>query len=155
MNYEVPFTLNGQPVQITVKATTTLLDALRDECHVTGPKKGCGTGDCGSCTVLLDGEPVNSCLVLAVTVRGKNVVTVEGLGDPEHLHPLQKAFHEHYASQCGFCTPGMLLVAKSLLDKNPNPTREEVQEAISGNLCRCTGYVKIIDAILAAAEAMK
>ncbi len=155
MNYEVPFTLNGQPVQITVKATTTLLDALRDECHVTGPKKGCGTGDCGSCTVLLDGEPVNSCLVLAVTVRGKNVVTVEGLGDPEHLHPLQKAFHEHYASQCGFCTPGMLLVAKSFLDKNPNPTREEVQEAISGNLCRCTGYVKIIDAILAAAEAMR
>lgn len=153
MEYKVPLKLNGQAVEVTVKATTTLLDALREQCHIAGPKKGCGTGDCGACTVLLDGEPVNSCLVLAVTARDKEITTVEGIGDIDNLHPLQKAFHEHYAAQCGFCTPGMLLVALAFLDKNPDPTREEVKEAISGNLCRCTGYVKIIDAILAAAQA--
>lgn len=150
MKYTVPFKLNGQPVEVTVKVTTTLLDALREQCNVTSPKEGCDTGDCGVCTVLMDGEPVNSCLVLAVTARDKEITTVEGIGDIENLHPLQKAFHEHYAAQCGFCTPGMLLVAKAFLDKNPNPTHEEVKEAISGNLCRCTGYVKIIDAIMAA-----
>lgn len=153
MEYKVPFTLNSRPAQVTVKATTTLLDALREQCLVTGPKKGCGAGDCGACTVLMDGEPVNSCLVLAVTARDRQIVTIEGIGDIDNLHPVQKAFHEHSASQCGFCTPGMLLVAKAFLEKNPNPTREQVQDAISGNLCRCTGYVKIIDAILAVAEA--
>lgn len=151
MEYTVPFKLNGQPVEVTVKATTTLLDALREQSHVTSPKKGCDTGDCGACTVLMDGEAVNSCLVLAVTASDKEITTVEGIGALESLHPLQEAFHEHYAAQCGFCTPGMLLVAKALLEKNPNPTPEEVKEAISGNLCRCTGYVKIVDAILAAA----
>lgn len=155
MKYDVSFLLNGQAVQVAVDATATLLDTLREQCHVTSPKKGCGTGDCGACTVLLDGHPVNSCLVLTVTVQGKEITTVEGIGDSENLHPVQQAFYDHYASQCGFCSPGMVLVAKSLLDRNPNPTREEVREAISGNLCRCTGYVKIIDAILAAAQSAR
>lgn len=152
MEYAVAFRVNGTPVELRVGATTTLLEALRKHLRVTGPKKGCNTGDCGACTVLLNGKAVNSCLVLAVNARGKDVTTVEGLGTVDHPHPLQEAFYQHYAAQCGFCTPGMILAGKALLDRNPNPTRAEVVEAISGNLCRCTGYVKIVEAILAAAE---
>jgi carbon-monoxide dehydrogenase small subunit len=122
---------------------------------ITGPKMGCNTGDCGACSVLLNGRLVKSCLVNALSASGKEVITIEGLAAPGQVHPLQKAFYEHYASQCGFCTPGMILAAKTLLDENPNPTREEVKEALSGNLCRCTGYVKILDAIMAAAQEMK
>ncbi len=152
--YTVSFTLNGKPVEATVKATTTLLEALRDELRVTSPKMGCDTGDCGNCAVLLDGKLVNSCLVLAATVEGREVTTVEALGTPEKLHPLQEAFHEHYASQCGFCTPGMILAAKALLDENPKPTRDEIKRALAGNLCRCTGYYNIIEAVEAVAEQM-
>lgn len=155
MEYALSFSLNGKPVQVAVKANSSLLDVLRNQLFVTSPKKSCDTGDCGSCAVLIDGEAVNSCITLALTVEGKKVTTVEGLGEGNQIHPLQQAFHEHYAAQCGFCTPGVILVAKALLDKNPKPTREEVTQAISGNLCRCTGYVKIIDAIMAVAEANK
>ncbi|MDI6753279.1 MAG: (2Fe-2S)-binding protein [Thermodesulfobacteriota bacterium] len=155
MEYALSFSLNGKPVQVAVKANSSLLDVLRNQLFVTSPKKSCDTGDCGACAVLIDGEAVNSCITLALTVEGKKVTTVEGLGEGNQIHPLQQAFHEHYAAQCGFCTPGVILVAKALLDKNPKPTREEVTQAISGNLCRCTGYVKIIDAIMAVAEANK
>jgi aerobic carbon-monoxide dehydrogenase small subunit len=143
--------VNGQDHVAVVDATTTLLEVLRDKLLITSPKTGCNTGDCGTCSVLVDGKLVRSCLTVALTCQGKEVTTVEGLVRPGELHPLQKAFHEHYGSQCGFCTPGMILAAKALLDENPNPTREEVKEAIAGNLCRCTGYVKIIDSIMAAA----
>ncbi len=150
--YPVTFELNARPVTVYVSGTQNLLEVLREQLHVTGPKFGCEQGNCGACTVLLDGEPVSSCLVLAVTVEGRKVVTVEGIGTPENLHPLQKAFYENYAAQCGYCTSGMLLSAYALLQKNPHPTRENVIEAISGNLCRCTGYAKIVDAILVAAN---
>jgi carbon-monoxide dehydrogenase small subunit len=146
--------VNGQEHTIRVDAATTLLDVLRSKLLITSPKMGCNTGDCGTCSVLLDGKVVRSCLTLALTCQGKEVTTVEGLAPSGKLHPLQEAFHDHYGSQCGFCTPGMILTAKAFLDENPNPTREEVQEAVTGNLCRCTGYVKIIDAVMAAAEDM-
>ena len=135
------------PAEVLVKPTDTLLDVLREKLGVVSPKRGCDTGDCGACTVLLDGEPIRSCLTIALTVAGKNVETVEGLGQDGKLHPLQQSFHEHYAAQCGFCTPGMLMSAKALLDKNPKPTREEIVEAISGNLCRCGAYEEIVEAI--------
>jgi len=115
--------------------------------RLTGTKKGCGTGDCGSCTVIMDGKPVNSCLVLAVQANGRKITTIEGLESEEGLHPLQKAFTEKGAIQCGFCSPGMILSSKNLLDRNPRPTEEEIRRAISGNLCRCTGYQKIVDAV--------
>lgn len=152
MKYSLSFTLNGFPVDVLVKPTETLLDVLREQLGVKSPKRGCNGGDCGACTVLLNGEPVRSCITIALTVAGKAVTTAEGLAKGEALHPLQKAFHEHYATQCGFCTPGMIMAAKALLDRNPNPEREEVREALAGNLCRCTGYVKIVDAVMAAAE---
>jgi aerobic carbon-monoxide dehydrogenase small subunit len=152
MGQHVSFSLNGQPVETVVDPSTSLLDLLRENLHVTSPKKVCDMGDCGACTVLLDGISVNSCLILALTVEGHEVTTIEGLGTPQKLHPLQKAFYEWDAAQCGYCTPGMILAAKALLDKNPNPTREEVVAGIAGNLCRCTGYVKIVDAILDVAK---
>lgn len=133
----------------------TLLEVLRDQIGLTGTKHGCGTGSCGACTILLDGKPILSCLTLAMTVRERNITTIEGLATGNTLHPLQKAFVDYSAIQCGFCIPGMILTAKALLEKNPNPAREEVMHALSGNLCRCTGYVKIIDAVLAAAEIMR
>jgi carbon-monoxide dehydrogenase small subunit len=150
----VQFTANGEEVRAELPTYKTLLQALR-EMGYPEVKNGCEKGDCGSCTVLLDGRPVNSCLVLAVQAHGRKVTTVRGLGRVGSLHPLQTNFIEHDAVQCGFCTPGMLLSAKALLDENPSPTREEISIAISGNLCRCTGYVRIVDAIEATAADLK
>ena len=153
MKYLLSFTLNGAPVDVLVKPTDTLLDVLRENLKILSPKRGCDTGDCGTCTVLLDGEPVRSCLTVSLTVAGREVTTVEGLNTGEgKLHPLQTSFHEHYAAQCGFCTPGMLMSAKALLDKNVKPTREEIVEAVSGNFCRCGAYIEIIEAVEAVAE---
>lgn len=149
------FTINGRPYEVVVEPNLTLSELLRDNLGLTGTKYVCGTGDCGACTVLVDNKPVLSCSTLAITVRGKNILTIEGLAKGATLHPVQKAFVDHGAVQCGLCTPGMILSAKALLDENPTPTKEEVKEALVGNLCRCTGYVKMIEAVLAAAQAMK
>jgi carbon-monoxide dehydrogenase small subunit len=148
------FTLNGRPVQAAVEPHRTLLWLLREHFDLIGTKEGCGVGECGACTVLVDGQAVNGCLLLAGKVQGREVLTVEGLGGPEALHPLQRWFVAKGAVQCGFCTPGMLLSARALLAKNPTPTRDEIRVAISGNLCRCTGYDQIVDAIHAAAREM-
>lgn len=139
--------LNGQKIEVDVEPALLLIDMLRNNLGLTGTKQGCGEGDCGACTVLLDGKMVNSCLILAMQVDGHEVLTVEGLGTYDKLHPLQDAFIAEGAVQCGFCTPGMLLSAKALLDENPQPTRTQIARHISGNLCRCTGYAKIINAI--------
>ncbi|MDR3590183.1 MAG: (2Fe-2S)-binding protein [Negativicutes bacterium] len=147
MAVEVKFILNSKPVTVTVDAKEILTDTLREGFGLTGTKKACGTGDCGACTVILDGEAVRSCILLTASVDGKEVLTIEGLGDADHVHPIQQAFVEAGAVQCGYCTPGMILTAKALLDQNPHPTPEEIKEAIAGNLCRCTGYTKIIKAI--------
>lgn len=147
----VSIEVNGQRYDRVVEARTTLLQFLREHLQLTGTKEGCGLGECGACTVLLDGRPVNSCLVLAAQADGHSVLTIEGLAPNGELHPLQKAFVECGAIQCGFCTPGMILSAKALLDINPSPSEEEIREAISGNICRCTGYVKIVEAIQKAA----
>jgi len=152
MKYPLSFTLNGFPVDALVKPTDTLLDVLREKLGVVSVKRGCDTGDCGACAVLLNGEPVRSCLTIALTAAGKAVETVEGISQDGKLHPLQQSFHEHYAAQCGFCTPGMLMSAKALLDKNPKPTRQEIVEAISGTLCRCGAYQEIVEAIEAVAH---
>jgi carbon-monoxide dehydrogenase small subunit len=149
MKHILSFTLNDSPVDVLVKPTETLLDVLREQLGVTAPKRGCDSGDCGTCTVLIDGEPIRSCLTIALTVAGKEIVTVEGLSIDGELHPLQKAFHERGASQCGFCTPGMLMSAKALLDKNPNPSGNEIVDFMSGNLCRCGTYVEVAEAIQA------
>lgn len=143
----IKLTVNDREVEIAVEPNMTLTDLIRYELRLTGTKKGCETGDCGACTVLLDGLPVNSCLVLAVQANGAKVETIEGIESETGLHPVQDAFVEKGAIQCGFCSPGMILSAKHLLDKNPNPDESEIRAAISGNLCRCTGYQKIIDAI--------
>lgn len=155
MKHWISLKINGEPYELSVKSNITLLDLLRDEIGLTGTKRGCDTGECGACTVLLDRTPVNSCLILAVDVNGSDILTVEGLARDGNLHPLQKAFIEEGAIQCGYCTPGMLLSAKALLDKNPSPKEEDVKNAIAGNLCRCTGYVRIIKAILRAANEME
>jgi len=152
--YSIELKVNGRPYSVMVDLKTTLLEVLRDKLFITSPKVGCNTGDCGACSVLLDGRLVRSCITNALTAAGREVTTVEGLARPGEIHPLQRAFHEHYAAQCGFCTPGMILAAKALLDENPEPTRDQVREALSGNLCRCTGYVKIVDAVMAAAQEM-
>ncbi|NIN66735.1 MAG: 2Fe-2S iron-sulfur cluster binding domain-containing protein [Anaerolineae bacterium] len=144
--------LNGEEVTIEVKPDALLVDVLRGELELTGTKEACGAGECGACTVLLDGDPVTSCIVPAGKAQGREVLTVEGLASGGELHPLQKAFIEYGAVQCGYCTPGMLMSAKALLDRNPHPSEEEIKEAISGNLCRCTGYVKIVEAIKAVGE---
>lgn len=145
------FVLNGHPCTAEAPAHWTVLDLLRDGLSLTGTKDGCGEGVCGTCTVLADGRPIRACLVLAAHVRGRALVTVEGLETDGRLDPLQTAFAERGAAQCGFCTPGMLLAARALLAENPAPTPQEVREALSGNLCRCTGYAKIVEAVLAAA----
>ena len=140
-------TVNGKPVEVRVNPTCTLLRVLREDLRLTGTKKGCEQGDCGACTVIMDGRAVNACLILALQAESKTIETIEGLGTAENLHPLQQSFIRQGAVQCGFCTPGMLMSAKAMLDTNPHPTREEIKYGISGNLCRCTGYVKIIKAI--------
>jgi len=143
----IKFVLNGESVQVDVPSHWTLLRLLREKLRLTGTKEGCGIGECGACTVLLEGMPVNACLILASKVERREVQTVEGLGSRDSLHPLQRSFIDHGAVQCGFCTPGILMSSKALLEKNSYPNREEIKEAISGHLCRCTGYHQIIEAI--------
>ena len=148
----IQLTVNGQPVDAAIEPNRTLLQFLREDLGLTGTKHGCGLGDCGACTVILDGQAVNSCLVLAIHANGREVLTVEGLAENGKLHPIQQAFVDKGSIQCGFCSPGMILSAKALLDTNPNPTEQEIRMAISGNLCRCTGYQKIVEAIGEAAK---
>jgi carbon-monoxide dehydrogenase small subunit len=144
--------VNGEERDVFVTPNETLVEVLREELELTGTKMGCGEGACGMCTVLIDGRTVRSCLTLAVEAQGRDIVTIEGLAEGGELHPVQKAFVEHGAIQCGFCSPAMILTSKALLDENPHPTEDEVRQAISGVVCRCTGYAKIVEAVLAAAE---
>jgi carbon-monoxide dehydrogenase small subunit len=144
-------TVNGEPVEVLVQPYATLLDALREDLGLTGPKEGCGTGDCGACTVHVDGRVVASCLMLAMQARGRQIRTIEGLGTGDTLHPLQDAFVRHGVPQCGFCIPGVLMAAAALLAENPRPSEEEIRYGIAGNLCRCTGYTKMVTAISEAA----
>ncbi len=153
MRYLISLTVNGDHLTMTVKGNTLLVDLVRDQLNLTGTKRGCKLGNCGSCTVLLDGKPVSSCLVLAVEADGREVTTIEGVAQSEKLDKIQQSFIDNAAVQCGYCTSGMILSAKALLTRNPHPTETEVRTAIAGNLCRCTGYVNIVKAILAAAEA--
>ncbi|MCF6459679.1 (2Fe-2S)-binding protein [Clostridium sp. Cult3] len=144
---EIQLKVNGKDYSLNIDENTRLIDLLRDELGLLGTKEGCGEGECGACTVIMDGETVTSCLVMAFQAHGSEILTIEGLEEDGKPHPIQQAFIDAGAVQCGFCTPGMILSAKALLDKNPNPTREEIREGISGNLCRCTGYNKIVDAV--------
>jgi aerobic carbon-monoxide dehydrogenase small subunit len=150
MKKELKITVNGDDYHFLVDARRTLLQVIRDDIGLTGTKDGCGAGECGACTVLLDGRPVNSCLTLALEADGRSVVTIESLAQGGVLHPIQQAFVQQGAIQCGYCTPGMVMSTKALLDRNPNPTREDILRGLRGNLCRCTGYVKIVDAVEAA-----
>lgn len=145
-------TVNGKAHQLLINPNKTLSQVLREDLGLTGTKQGCQVGDCGSCTVFLDGEPVNSCLVLGMQVEGREVATIEGLADGNKLHPIQEAFVQAGAIQCGFCSPGMILSAKALLDKNQSPSEEEIRQGLSGNLCRCTGYQKIVEAVMDASQ---
>lgn len=155
MKRPIRFTVNGDSVEVEVQPHWSLLRVLRDELELTGAKQGCGEGECGACTVLVDGDPINSCIYPVLEVEGKAVLTIEGLMTPgQGLHPIQEAFLEKAGVQCGFCTPGMIMSAKALLDHNPNPSEEEIRHAIAGNMCRCTGYVQIVDSIVTAAEKM-
>jgi carbon-monoxide dehydrogenase small subunit len=154
-NVKITFALNSKKMTMEILPNITLLELLRDQLGLTGTKKGCEAGECGTCTVLLDGKPVYACLVLAPKVDGKEIITIEGIGEEGKLHPLQKAFLTHGAVQCGFCTPGIILAAKTLLDENPHPSKEEIEDAISGNLCRCTGYLQIVKAIEASGKGGK
>ena len=147
---QMRFTLNGEQTDISFAPYKTLLEVLREDLNHTGTKHGCELGECGACAVLMDGQPVLSCLLLAVECQDKNVLTVEGLGENGALHPLQEAFADLGAAQCGYCTPAILVTAKALLDQNPHPTRDQIREALSGNLCRCTGYLQIFEAVEAA-----
>jgi carbon-monoxide dehydrogenase small subunit len=151
----VTFKLNGKATALAAEPLTTLRTALREHLHLHATKAGCGQGGCGSCTVLVNAEPALSCLLPLALVEGQSVTTLEGIGSPGHLHPLQQAFYDLFAAQCGYCTPGMILAAKALLDQNPRPSREEIAAALSGNLCRCTGYTPILDAVEAAARKMQ
>ncbi|MFQ5826597.1 MAG: (2Fe-2S)-binding protein [Dehalococcoidia bacterium] len=152
MKQTITLSVNGKGYEIAIEPYRTLLDVLRNELGLTGTKRGCDSGDCGACTVLLDGRAVTSCLVLAMDARDCDIITIEGLARGGELHPLQRAFIEHGALQCGYCTPGAILSAKALLDENPSPSQDEVRSALVGNLCRCTGYEKIVEAILAVAQ---
>jgi carbon-monoxide dehydrogenase small subunit len=147
--------VNDKKYNLTISPGELLVDVIRERLGLTGTKKGCGTGECGACTVIIDGEPVNSCLYLAIRANGKHIVTIEGLGQPDKLHPIQQAFIKNAAVQCGFCAPGMQLTAKALLDENPDPNEQQIREGISGNICRCTGYVKIVKAIKEAAAILQ
>ncbi len=155
MKQLIKINVNGTDHEVAVKPNHTLLDLLREQLNLTGTKRGCELGDCGACTVLLDGKPVNSCLLLAVEAEGKSITTIEGIAHGEELHPIQKAFVEKGAIQCGYCTPGMILRTKSFLDENSDPDLEEIKEALSGNLCRCTGYSKIFEAVETAVDYLK
>lgn len=152
MKERLVFTVNGENFEVYVEPWKTLQQILHDELELTGTKEGCGTGHCGVCTVIIDNKAVKSCLILAPSAVGRDICTIEGLAAKEKLHPLQQSFIDHFAVQCGFCTPGMIMSAKALLDENPNPSEQEVRDGISGNFCRCTGYVSIVEAILAAAK---
>ena len=151
----VTTTINGEPAEFLAEPQMSLLDILRDEMHLTGSKEGCGSGDCGACSVILDGRVVCSCLVLGVEAEGKTITTIEGVANGDELHPIQRKFLEHAALQCGFCTPGLIVATKALLDANPNPTETEARYWLAGNLCRCTGYDKIIRAVQDAAAEMR
>ena len=151
----VETTLNGNAVEFLCETRQTLLEILRDDLHLTGTKEGCGTGDCGACSVTVNGRLMCSCLILGAEIQGKSVQTIEGMADGDKLHPLQRKFLEHAALQCGICTPGVLVAAKALLERNPDPTEEEVRYWLAGNLCRCTGYNKIVEAVLDAAGEMR
>ncbi|HTZ36262.1 MAG TPA: (2Fe-2S)-binding protein [Stellaceae bacterium] len=153
--HHVTTTINGEPVEYLCEAQQTMLDVLRDELGLTGSKEGCSSGDCGACTVILDGNIICSCLMLGVEAEGRSVTTIEGIADGEKLHPVQQKFLEHAALQCGFCTPGLIVAAKALLDTTLNPTEEEARYWLAGNLCRCTGYDKILRAVMDAASVMR
>jgi carbon-monoxide dehydrogenase small subunit len=153
--HPITFTVNGDLQELFVEPRKTLLAVIRDTIGLTGTKEGCSTGDCGACTVIVDGEPVTSCMMLAVSANGKEVTTIEGISSPGQLHPVQQAFLEKGGYQCGFCTPGFIMAAKALLDDNPNIPEDEMRHALGGNICRCTGYTKIIEAVLSAAETMR
>lgn len=152
MLHEITLTVNGTPYTLPVQSHHTLLQVLREQLGITSPKNGCGVGECGACTVIMNGAPVNSCMVLAPEADGAEIMTAEGLGEGDAPHPLQQAFIDHNAVQCGYCTPGMLMSSKALLDRNPHPTEEEIRYALVGNLCRCTGYVRIVEAVKDVAE---
>ena len=149
MKQRISFRVNGSSREVLVEPKTTLLEVIREDLGLTGAKEGCGKGECGACTVILGGDAVPSCLVLAAGVEGKNIITIEGIMEGGKLHPLQEAFVRYHASQCGFCTPGMILTAKAYLDKHPSPSEAEIRDIMMGNLCRCTGYEKIVEAVMA------
>ena len=153
--HPISFTVNGDLYELFVEPRKTLLAVIRDIIGLTGTKEGCSTGDCGACTVIVDGEPITSCMMLAVSANGKEVTTIEGISSPGSLHPVQQAFMEKGGYQCGFCTPGFIMASKALLDYNPNLPEEKVRHALGGNICRCTGYTKIIEAVMSAAETMR
>jgi carbon-monoxide dehydrogenase small subunit len=151
---QITLIVNGKSYALSIQPWRTLLEVIREDLKLTGTKEGCGLGECGACTVLLDGRTVNSCLVLATEADGKQITTIEGLADGDKLHSIQQAFVDHGGLQCGFCTPGMIMSAKALLEETPSPTEEEIRRGIAGNFCRCTGYTKIIESIAAAAKSM-
>ena len=153
--HHVSATINGEPVEYLCETQQTMLDTLRDVLGLTGSKEGCASGDCGACTIIVDGKIVCSCLMLGVEAEGKDITTIEGIAQGDHLHPVQQKFLEHAALQCGFCTPGFIVAAKALLDANPNPTETEARYWLAGNLCRCTGYDKVIRAVLDAAAELR
>jgi carbon-monoxide dehydrogenase small subunit len=153
--HHVSAVINGEPTEFLCETQQTLLDSLRDEIGLTGSKEGCASGDCGACSVIVDGRLVCSCLMLACEADGTEITTIEGIAQGDHLHPVQQKFLEHAALQCGFCTPGLIVASKALLDENPNPTEEEARYWLAGNLCRCTGYDKVIRAVMDAAEVMR
>jgi carbon-monoxide dehydrogenase small subunit len=155
MKRSVLLIVNGERHEVFIEPNRTLLGVLREELSLTGAKEACGSGECGACVVLVDGKTVNSCITLAMEAEEKEIETIEGLPKGRHLHPLQQSFIDHHAFQCGFCTPGMIMTAKSFLDRNSDPTRDEIRNGIAGNICRCTGYENIVDAVLKAAQEIK
>ena len=152
---QIRLTVNGKNYEVQVKPSATLLDVIREDLGLTGTKEGCGVGECGACTVIIEGQAVNACIMLAIEANGKNITTIEGLADGEKLHPIQEAFVEVGGLQCGFCTPGMILSTKVLLDKNKTPTDQEIRKGLEGNFCRCTGYTKIVESVKVAAQKMR